>query len=239
MTRSPICTSSPWCSAASRTRRPFDEHAVEAAVVGDHRPAAALDHERVAARHGAVVEDDVGGRAPPDPGEAAEREHDDLVAVGDREVAPGGEPPDGGGGCADAVQERPGAHDGGGGVGQRWGRRRKGHGGHVAGSSRSFPSADKEFERDPHLRAPSAAAVQWRAMKVLVVDDEPSVRQALERALALDHYEVRVGRGRARRARPPRRAPRRRDRARRGDAGRRRARGVPAAALAPATARRC
>ena len=29
-------------------------------------------------------------------------------------------------------------------------------------------------------------------MKVLVVDDEPSVRGALERALALDHYEVRV-----------------------------------------------
>jgi two-component system, OmpR family, response regulator MprA len=29
-------------------------------------------------------------------------------------------------------------------------------------------------------------------MKVLVVDDEPSVRGALERALGLDHYEVRV-----------------------------------------------
>src|SRR3954469_21901748 len=29
-------------------------------------------------------------------------------------------------------------------------------------------------------------------MKVLVVDDEPAVRSALERALALDRYEVRV-----------------------------------------------
>ena len=29
-------------------------------------------------------------------------------------------------------------------------------------------------------------------MKVLVVDDEPAVRQALERALELDHYDVRV-----------------------------------------------
>jgi two-component system, OmpR family, response regulator MprA len=29
-------------------------------------------------------------------------------------------------------------------------------------------------------------------MKILVVDDEPSVRGALERALALDHYEVRI-----------------------------------------------
>jgi two-component system response regulator MprA len=29
-------------------------------------------------------------------------------------------------------------------------------------------------------------------MKVLVVDDEPSVRSALERALTLDHYEVRA-----------------------------------------------
>ena len=28
--------------------------------------------------------------------------------------------------------------------------------------------------------------------RVLIVDDEPSVRQALERALGLDHYEVRV-----------------------------------------------
>ncbi len=35
-------------------------------------------------------------------------------------------------------------------------------------------------------------------MKVLVVDDEPSLRQALERALGLEHYEVRVaGDGRA------------------------------------------
>ena len=55
-------------------------------------------------------------------------------------------------------------------------------------------------------------------MKVLVVDDEPSVRGALERALGLDHYEVRVARGRARGAGPPRRAQRRRDRPRRRDA---------------------
>ena len=39
---------------------------------------------------------------------------------------------------------------------------------------------------------PQAPDVESGAMKVLVVDDEPSVRGALERALGLDRYEVRV-----------------------------------------------
>ena len=35
-------------------------------------------------------------------------------------------------------------------------------------------------------------AVLYDDMKVLVVDDEPSVRSALQRALALEHYEVQL-----------------------------------------------
>ena len=72
---------------------------------------------------------------------------------------------------------------------------------------------------------PSAAAT------VLVVDDEPAVRAALERALRLERYDVRARRRRhrgARRCSPT--AARRRDRARRRDARRRRARGLPAPA---------
>ena len=42
-------------------------------------------------------------------------------------------------------------------------------------------------------------------MRILVVDDEPALRSSLERALALDAYDVRARRGRQRGARPPRR----------------------------------
>ena len=55
-------------------------------------------------------------------------------------------------------------------------------------------------------------------MRILVVDDEPAVRDSLARALRLDGYEVELADGRPRGARAlPRGAPRR-DRARRADA---------------------
>ena len=84
---------------------PVDEDAVEAAVVGDHRSALALEHERVPAGDGAVVDHDVGGGAPADAGEPAEPQDDDVVAVGDREVAARREPPDGYGRGANPVQQ--------------------------------------------------------------------------------------------------------------------------------------
>ena len=72
---------------------------------------------------------------------------------------------------------------------------------------------------------------------ILVVDDEPSVRDALDRALRMDGYRVQLaadGTRGARRARPHAAG---RDRPRRPDARARRARGLPAAARRRATAR--
>ena len=127
----PICTSSPWCSGASQHAAAVHVDAVEAAVVGDHGRAPAFEHERVPARHGVVVEHDVGARAAADAGQAAERQDDDLVAVGDGEVAAGGEPPDRGGGLAHPVQQGGGAHDGGRRLARAGeGGRRGGQGGH-------------------------------------------------------------------------------------------------------------
>ena len=66
--------------------------------------------------------------------------------------------------------------------------------------------------------------------RVLIVDDEPAVRAALDRALRLDGYEIDAGGRRPRGAGPPgRRAPRR-GRARRRDARHRRPAGLPAPA---------
>src|SRR6476659_9734428 len=41
-------------------------------------------------------------------------------------------------------------------------------------------------------RPPAQVGSRVRTMKVLVVDDEPALRTALERALALDAFEVRL-----------------------------------------------
>ena len=78
-----------------------------------------------------------------------------------------------------------------------------------------------------------------RRMRILVVDDEPALRASLERALRLDAYDVRAGRGRPRGARPARRR-RRSTRSCstwrcRSSTGSRSA----AACARPATARRC
>ena len=67
-------------------------------------------------------------------------------------------------------------------------------------------------------------------MRILVVDDEPAVRDAVDRALRLDGPRGRARRGRPRGARRARRGAARRARARPADAARRRARGVPPAA---------
>ena len=74
---------------------------------------------------------------------AAEAGDDDVVAVGDGEVAAGGEPPDGGSGGADAVEDGAGPQDGRGRLGGgscRLARDQDGHG-------RTFPDEPKESPR--------------------------------------------------------------------------------------------
>jgi hypothetical protein len=128
---------------------PVDVDAVEAAIVGDHGRAGALEHERVAARDGAVVEHDVGRRAAADAGQPAEREDDDVLAVGNGEVAAGREPPDGGGGRAHPVQQRTGAHRDGGGIAFEGGGRREAQGGHLASKVPGrIQAVDKECRRE-------------------------------------------------------------------------------------------
>ena len=57
-----------------------DEHAVEAAVVEHAQAVRLADDQRVAARHGRVVEADVGGQAAADPRPLAlQRERDDVA----------------------------------------------------------------------------------------------------------------------------------------------------------------
>ena len=76
-------------------RAPFDalsvdEHTVEAAVVEHPQAVRLADDQRVAPRHGGVVEADVGREATPDPSPfALKREHGDVFAIrAVREVLP-------------------------------------------------------------------------------------------------------------------------------------------------------
>ena len=66
------------------------------------------------------------------------------------------------------------------------------------------------------------------AMRVLVVDDEPALRSAVQRALALERYDVALAEDGRAGARPPRRRGARRRRPRHRHAARRRPRGLPA-----------
>ena len=60
-----------------------DEHAVQASIVEHAQAVRLADDQRVAARHGRVVEADVGGEAAPDPRPLAlQRERDEVVARG-------------------------------------------------------------------------------------------------------------------------------------------------------------
>ena len=125
MRRAPICTSSPWCSGASRTRRPFTYTPLRlrsSAITG-----APSRSSTSAWRRDTVVSSSTMSAVARRPMRVrpAEREDDDLVAVGDGEVASGSEPPDGGGGHADPVQERPGTHHRGRAVDRRRGRWRE------------------------------------------------------------------------------------------------------------------
>ena len=69
-------------------RAPFDplavdEHAVEAAVVEHAQPIGLAHDQRVPARHGWVIEADIGGQAATDPRPLAlQREHDDVAVRG-------------------------------------------------------------------------------------------------------------------------------------------------------------
>ena len=73
---------------------------------------------------------------------------------------------------------------------------------------------------------------------VLVVDDEPAIRESLERALALEGYAVALAADGEAALGAARRGAVGRDRPGPGDAGDRRARGLPADAQRPAIAPR-
>ena len=89
----PMPIQSPSLSAASLTRSPVDEDAVEAPVVEQHGAAAAVGHHGVTARHRRVVEQDVGCGAAADmqalPIAIAERVEHELSALFGGEIAAG------------------------------------------------------------------------------------------------------------------------------------------------------
>src|SRR6201999_789456 len=65
-----------------------EERPVEAAVIEQHGQSVALDDQRVAAGYGAVVDLDLGGHAPPQPGHPVGKREQGAVA--DLEIAAGG-----------------------------------------------------------------------------------------------------------------------------------------------------
>ena len=143
MTRAPSCTSSPLRSRAWLTRRPLTKRPLRERSSAMTTLAVALHDQRVAARDRGVVEHHVGARPAADAGDAAEAGDDDVVAVGDGEVAAGGEPPDGGSGGADAMEDGAGPQHGRGRLGGgscRLARDQDGHG-------RTFPDEPKESPR--------------------------------------------------------------------------------------------
>ena len=90
----------------------------------------------------------------------------------------------------------------------------------------TFPADLPRLFAGPFTQS-SAWARHTETVKILVVDDEPAVRDSLERALRLEGYEIDLAADGAQALAAHGRRRARRRRARRDDAARRRPRGVP------------